>query len=287
MFPARQRVLDKAGDAAHPHLDEDPHALGVQPLDELAEPDRLQQMAHRQLPDPVLVVGVGRDRRRRPHRHRRRADRDAGHVGPDLRQERGEKRRVETGAERQDPAQHALAAQPLQGGLDAALLPTDDRLMRAVVVRDHDVRKVRDGGCGHVRTAPERAEGHPRHLQGVRLERGDEPVHILVVDHPGGDHGVPLADAVAADEVREDLQPAQRRVEYTAHFDAGDTVLPERLAPAARSSGGRAEVSGGKVPWAGEREVRADVVHPGVEVVLQAAEQERCPVRRGGGAEQR
>ncbi len=200
---------------------------------------------------------------------------------------------METGAERQDPAQHAPAAQPLQGGLDAALLPADDRLVGAVVVRDHDVRELRDGGGGHVRTASECAESHPRHLEGVRFERVDEPVRVLVVDQPGRDHGIPLTDAVAPDEVGEDLHPAQCRVEYASHLDAGDPVLPEhpRVSGArvatARIATACSRACGGGTVRSRQREVRADVVHPWVEVVLQSAEQERRPARPGGAAEQR
>ena len=232
----------------------------MQSLDQRPEPHRLHQVAQQQFADRGRIVRVLGDGGRRPQRHLRRAQRQAGDELAGRAEERFQVGGVEAGPERQHRTGDAVGQQPLEELRHRRRLAAHDRLVRAVVVGEHDVGQVADRGLGHGRAAAQCREHQVRH-PGAGVESPGRVGELLERGGTGGDQGAPLADAVPGHDVRGELEGAQRGIEHPA--DGG------QFQPAPAQPGG------GRGTHRRQAEVRGDVVDPRLEGLLQAGEQER------------
>ena len=174
-----ERVVDERAELTGAQLHEGPETPVVHGRDHQPEPHRLQQVPHEQLAHGVGLGGEGRGDRGRPHRRRLRVERVVLRRPPDRVEVRREHRRVEAGAERQDLPDHAPLPKAQHELADRVLGAADHRLVGRVVVGEHDVTAVAQFGEHLVGGRAEHGEHGAGHLQGVRVEPGEEGVDLV------------------------------------------------------------------------------------------------------------
>ena len=210
---------------------------------QLAEANGLHQVIGGELTDGVGVGGVRRARGGRPQRDARRLQ---GHAVPvvvddvEVRRERG---RVEPRPERELLGEDLPGREAGHGLRDRVLRAADHRLVRAVVVGDHDAVEIDDDLGGDVGSTTEGHEDDAGHLEAARFEAVEEAVGVLGGDELGGEHAGPLAEAVPGDVVGPDAEGHEGLVEEAA--DGEDLpALDLELGGARRASrAGRARTS--------------------------------------------
>ena len=176
-----QRVVDEPDHAPDARLDEHPHAVGVEVLDELAE-------AH-----AARCRGDGRGRASPSWSSGNALHAVADHTAGSWRACRGSvpsASRTAGGSRRTSACgspvrngsswpEHPLGLQALLGDRDRRLGAAHDDLVRAVVVGDGDVGQAGDGSLGDVDAAPEGQEDEVGHLEVAVGDAVDEPVDRL------------------------------------------------------------------------------------------------------------
>jgi hypothetical protein len=102
-----------------------------------AESHRFEEMPDHEVANCVLVGRKWPGRCRRPNRHAGYLDWHLGDTG-DLFQIRGQQRRMKSGTKVEHLREHASLFEALHRGGDGVLFTADDRLVRAVIMRnDH------------------------------------------------------------------------------------------------------------------------------------------------------
>ena len=107
----------------------------------------------------------------------------------------------------------AARLQPGQHGGHGSFLTADDRLVWAIVVRDHDPVRSANHLGGLVSPAAQCGEYQAGNVQRGWVERGDEFLDCPARVDAGGGHRVPFTDAVTGHQVGYHAELAQRCVE--------------------------------------------------------------------------